>query len=345
MNLPAALIFRRGYIVTPILLILNVGIWLVMVLTGVHFMEPTGESLVNWGSNYGELTLNGEPWRMVTGCFIHIGIIHLLLNMYALLSLGEMLENLLGSMRFAVLYLVCGISGSALSLWWNDGMMNAAGASGAIFGLAGIFLALLTTNLLQPDVRGPMLKSMLAFVGYNLVFGLMGRIDNAAHIGGLLGGMIGGYCVWYDLIQWKRYQKMIYVGIGVGVLVVLAASFFLFQQTAKKANHLRVHIDAIQQFSERAFTQAQLGSERLDDTQKNYFRAAYQAFDSCIYHFEAGKPETYKRFKASFYPFCQSASAYYKLQYRRSVGESIPLDSLQRIEKTLDLLGAQMKSE
>jgi rhomboid protease GluP len=345
MNLPAALIFRRGYVVTPVLLILNVGIWLAMVLTGVHFMEPTGESLVNWGSNYGELTLNGEPWRMVTGCFIHIGIIHLLLNMYALLSLGEMLENLLGSMRFAVLYLVCGISGSALSLWWNDGMMNAAGASGAIFGLAGIFLALLTTNLLQPDVRGPMLKSMLAFVGYNLIFGLMGRIDNAAHIGGLLGGMIGGYCVWYDLIQWKRYQKMIYLGIGVGVFMVLAASFVLFQQTAGKANRLRVHTDAIQQFSETAFEQAERGSKAFGPVQGKSFQAAYQAFDSCLYHFDAGKPETYKRFKASFYPFCQSASAYYKLQYRRSLGDSVPSDSLLRLEKAIESLGEQMKSE
>ncbi|MGL4599009.1 MAG: rhomboid family intramembrane serine protease [Bacteroidia bacterium] len=345
MNLPAVLAFRRGYVVTPVLLILNVGIWLVMVLTGVHFMEPSGESLVNWGSNYGELTLNGEPWRMVTGCFIHIGIIHLLLNMYALLSLGDMLEKMLGSMRFAILYLVCGISGSALSLWWNDGMMNAAGASGAIFGLAGIFLALLTTNLIQPDVRGPMLKSMLAFVGYNLVFGLMGRIDNAAHIGGLLGGIIGGYCVWYDLIQWHRYQKMIYLGIAGGVLLVLAASFVLFQQTAGKASDVRVHVDAIQQFSEKAFNQVQRSSESLGNVQTRSFLEAYQAFDSCVYHFDAGKPETYKRFKSSFYPFCQSASAYYKLQHRRSMGETVPLDSLSSLEKKLDLLGAQMKAE
>ncbi|MGE0634973.1 MAG: rhomboid family intramembrane serine protease [Bacteroidia bacterium] len=182
----------EGYFFTPILINLNILLFIIMVATGVHFLEPDSESLLQWGANFRPSTMDGEWWRLLTACFIHIGIIHLLMNMYALLYIGILLEPYLGKTRFISAYLLTGITASLASLWWHDYTVS-AGASGAIFGMYGVFLAMLTTNLIEKTTRNTLLTSIAVFVGYNLLYGLKGGIDNAAHIGGLIGGIVIGY--------------------------------------------------------------------------------------------------------------------------------------------------------
>ena len=123
---------------------------------------------------------------MITNCFLHIGILHLAFKMYALIFIGVLLEPYLGKLRFAVAYLLTGVFASVASLYWHDHTVS-AGASGAIFGMYGVFLAMLTTNLIPKSVRKGLLASIGLFVAYNLLYGLKGwGIDaNAAHIGGL----------------------------------------------------------------------------------------------------------------------------------------------------------------
>ena len=116
------------------------------------------------------------------------------MNMYGLLYIGVLLEPLLGRARFLSAYLLAGIISSLTSLWWHD-LTVSAGASGAIFGMYGVFLALLTTNLIEKEARDALLSSTVVFVGYNLLNGLRGGIDNAAHIGGLLSGVAIGYAM------------------------------------------------------------------------------------------------------------------------------------------------------
>ena len=185
---------RNGYFITPILLNLNLLVFILMVLMGVNAFNPDGESLIRWGANFKPVTTAGEPWRLLTNCFLHIGILHLLMNMYALVFIGVILEPYLGKIRFAAAYLLTGVGASVASLWWHD-MTISAGASGAIFGMYGVFLALLTTDFIHKDVRKSLLTSISVFVGYNLLNGLKGGIDNAAHIGGLLSGLIIGYAL------------------------------------------------------------------------------------------------------------------------------------------------------
>jgi rhomboid protease GluP len=184
----------EGYYITPILLNLNLAIFVAMVLSGVHFFLPETESLVNWGANFKPVTLAGQWWRLLTCCFIHIGILHLLLNMYALLYIGLILEPYLGKTRFLAAYLLSGVAASMTSLWWHD-LTVSAGASGAIFGMYGVFLAMLTTNLLDKSVKKALLTSIAVFISYNLMNGFKPNsgIDNAAHIGGLLSGLLIGY--------------------------------------------------------------------------------------------------------------------------------------------------------
>jgi len=193
-----AFIPRKDFFATPLLIDISVVVYVLMVASGVHFMEPTGEDLLLWGGNWRSVTLAGEWWRLLTCCFVHIGVIHLLFNMYALLMVGIHLEPLLGRVRLLALYVITGVFASVTSLWWHDNTVS-AGASGAIFGLYGVFLALLTTDLLHKDVRRQLLSSIGIFVVYNLVYGLQGGVDNAAHIGGLLSGVVMGFALYPSL--------------------------------------------------------------------------------------------------------------------------------------------------
>ena len=153
------LVPRQGYFITPIIMDINIAIFLLMVISGAGFMKPDNSSLVAWGANYTPLTLGDQWWRLITSTFVHVGIMHLLLNMYALVYVGLLLEPILGREKFAVVYLLTGIIASLTSLGWHDITLS-AGASGAIFGMYGVFLAMLTTNLIEKSKRKPLLTSM-----------------------------------------------------------------------------------------------------------------------------------------------------------------------------------------
>src|SRR5258708_38397636 len=118
---------------TVVLIALNVLIFLVMVIRGASIFSPTTNSVLKWGADYGPLTLHGEWWRMLVSPFLHFGIIHLLFNMFVLFNIGLFMESVAGRVSYIVLYLVCGLGGSAASLAWHPSIVS-AGASGAIFG-------------------------------------------------------------------------------------------------------------------------------------------------------------------------------------------------------------------
>lgn len=219
-----------GYIVTPVLIWLNVGVFILMALTGVNMLQPAGDALIRWGANYTPLTLGGQPWRLLTNCFLHIGIIHLLFNMYALMQIGIVIESVLGSRQFTVVYLTAGLLGSVVSLWWHDVVLG-AGASGAIFGLYGVFFALLTTNWLDAETRRSLLRSVLVFMGYNLMIGLQAGIDNAAHIGGLLAGVLSGYAYYYAALHHSRTSGRILWPMFIPPLIVIGLAVALYTTT------------------------------------------------------------------------------------------------------------------
>ena len=209
----------EGYFVTPILININILVFIAMILSGVHFLMPESQSLLEWGANFRPLTLAGQWWRLFSAIFLHIGILHLLLNMYALLYIGLLLEPYLGKTRFIAAYFISGIAASVTSLWWHD-LTISAGASGAIFGMYGVFLALLTTNLLDKSVKKALLASIAVFVGYNILNGLKpdSGIDNAAHIGGLISGIIIGYAFVPSL---KKSDNSALKSLTIGILSII----------------------------------------------------------------------------------------------------------------------------
>jgi rhomboid protease GluP len=182
----------RRFWATPLLLDLNVLVFGLMVLSGVSASQPTGHQLVLWGSNISDLTLHGQPWRLLTCLFVHAGLSHLLLNMFSLWLLGLLVEDRLGPPRLLLSYLACGVGGSLASLWWHTDGVNSVGASGAIFGLYGLLLVLLIGKrlVLGKSDRRAMLGLVLYLVLSNLLSGITGNIDNAAHLGGLATGLL-----------------------------------------------------------------------------------------------------------------------------------------------------------
>lgn len=176
----------------PMLIDLNLLVWLAMTLSGVSGTTPTGHELARWGSNVSGLTWPGQPWRLVTSLFVHGGISHLLLNMASLWLLGVLLEARTGGRRLLAAYLASGVAASAATLWYHSGGINSTGASGAIFGLYGLLLMLLISKKIVLDKwdRRGMLGLVLYLVLSNLISGLTGNIDNIAHVGGLLMGLL-----------------------------------------------------------------------------------------------------------------------------------------------------------
>lgn len=176
------------------LILLNVAAFLLMSLGGVSLIDPSSDSLIRWGADYGPLTLNGQSWRMLTSLFLHFGVIHLLVNMVVLANIGLFMETLSGSRAFVTLYLVAGLAGSTASLAWHPWTVS-AGASGAIFGLYGALLGFLLRyrDSIEPGELAPLAKGAIVFVGYNLLYGLFRPdVDLAAHVGGLVAGLLLG---------------------------------------------------------------------------------------------------------------------------------------------------------
>src|SRR5580658_1615973 len=106
--------------VTKILVAMNVAVFLAMILSGVHPLEPAIDSLIRWGADYGPKTItNGQWWRLLMSMFLHIGVIHIAFNMFVLWQVGPFVERLLGNAGFLIVYLVSGIAGALVSVAWN----------------------------------------------------------------------------------------------------------------------------------------------------------------------------------------------------------------------------------
>jgi rhomboid protease GluP len=227
--------FSKGSLyVTYGIIVINVLVFIVMAASGVSFISPTGEDILKWGGNYLPLTTSGEGWRIITCVFVHIGIIHLLFNMYALYVIGGYLEPMLGKAKYITAYLCTGVFASITSLWWHKTPVASAGASGAIFGMYGVFLALLSTNLIPKQIRKQMLQSIVIFVAYNLLYGLKSGIDNAAHVGGLISGLAIGY---FYYIQLRKREEATPNNVQpILILLITAIATFFYLQREKPAS-------------------------------------------------------------------------------------------------------------
>jgi membrane associated rhomboid family serine protease len=160
---------------------------------------------------------DGEYYRLLTAAFLHGGVLHLALNMYAVFLFGPPLEAALGRVRFTALYLVSALGGSALSYAFSNPAQPSLGASGAVFGLLGAFLVV--NRRLGRDTSG-----VMVLLGINFVFGFVASgIDWRAHLGGLLAGALCALTLVYAPADRRGpVQAIGLVAVLAGVLAVVA---------------------------------------------------------------------------------------------------------------------------
>ena len=209
---------------THILFGANVAVFLAMAFASGSVMDFPGEVTVRFGANFGPLTLSGQWWRLLTYMFLHGGLMHIAFNMWCLWDLGTLCESLYGRATFAAIYLITGIAAGLASVGWNPGVLS-VGASGAIFGLAGALIAsfyLGEFSLSSVAIKGT-LRSLLFFVGFNVLFGsVVSGIDNACHAGGLVSGLILGALIARAAPQHDKPLRR--VGVPLFMALIVAGS-------------------------------------------------------------------------------------------------------------------------
>jgi rhomboid protease GluP len=196
----------------------------------VFFQGPSGvlafdsNTLIQFGAHWRQASEEGQPWRIATAIFLHGGLMHIAFNLFALMQVGPIIEQIFGRGRMLFLFMVTGIVGNVCS----EMAMNvlAIGASGAIMGLIGVAAGWGQRDgtRMGINVRDQMVKWLI----YTVMFGFMIHADNAAHIGGFVSGALFGYLYkprWGGMAQ---HTILYWIETGVGVLLAGATVFLVF---------------------------------------------------------------------------------------------------------------------
>ena len=234
--------------VTKAIIAVNIVIFGLMVVRGVSPMMPAVNDLLDWGANYGPKTLDGDWWRLFTSMFLHVGVIHLGVNMWVLWQIGPLVERLVGNSGFLVMYVISGVGGSLASLAWQPATTS-AGASGAVFGLFGGLLGFvaLSRHSIPTRLFKSLVSSALTFLVFNIVFGLsVPAIDLAAHLGGFLAGLICGLGLSQHVeLEAGRRRPLRNLAVALGGAAALYGIWLLLPPPAPDIVHITHQIEAV----------------------------------------------------------------------------------------------------
>ncbi|WZL75009.1 rhomboid family intramembrane serine protease [Clostridiaceae bacterium 35-E11] len=224
---------RKGYYLennknymTKLILCINIFVFIYMSIKG---NTTSIYDLIAFGAKYNPLIAAGQYYRLISNMFIHIGLIHLLFNTYALKMLGKDVETIYGWKKFTIIYLIAGIFGSLGSFLFSSAV--SAGASGAIFGLMGAYLYF---GMRRPTIFSARYgMNLITLLLINIVFGLTNsNIDNFAHIGGLIGGYLASWSLGLKdekILQGKRI--IMQLSIMIIIMVLLFTGVHIHQQS------------------------------------------------------------------------------------------------------------------
>jgi rhomboid protease GluP len=242
------------------MLILAINILLFVAITGVEIKNGRGgEALMNgasspvlleFGSFYRGLINLGEWWRFITPNFLHIGLLHVLFNSYALYQVGPLTEEIYGSTKFIFIYLITGIVAWIASYFFN---IAGAGASGAICGLIGLMAVY---GYRQGGTFGKsLMRSMVQWGLMTIIFGFIVGANNVAHAGGLISGAILGYVIKGEHPRSSTSSK-VWNGVAIICVALILVSF------AMVGKNYGVQMERMRQFEANRNRQ-QLGAENI----------------------------------------------------------------------------------
>ncbi len=231
-------VFSNGRpFLTYFLLGINIVIFLLLELNG---SSKSTETLIRFGAKYNPAIIeNGEWWRIISSMFLHIGFLHLFMNMFAVYYLGIAVERIYGSIRFIIVYFLAGIGGGLASFAFTTNI--SAGASGALFGLFGALLFFgLTHKKIFFQTMG---KSLLIIIGINLVFGFMvPQVDNGAHLGGLITGFIASAILHLPGMKKVSMQFLAFI---LYVVIILGLILFGIQHNLNSPSYQLMKVEQL----------------------------------------------------------------------------------------------------
>jgi rhomboid protease GluP len=247
--------------VTRALLLTNVAVFTLMLLAGAGFWHtPNGVQLA-WGANFGPATQDGQWWRLATALFIHFGVVHLALNMWALWDVGRLVERLYGRVRLVLLYVGSGLVGNLASLVLHGNDAVSGGASGAVFSLYGALLVFMWRERQQIAHREFRWLFGGALVFSLLILGMgfwVPGIDNAAHGGGFLAGALLGMVLtsaWTNASPNPAWPRWCAGAATAGALAVLVAYLpqpsYRFGEEVKARNAIQAFLQNDQRVSQQ----------------------------------------------------------------------------------------------
>lgn len=211
---------------TYLFIVINVLVWGFTVTNGAGVLLAPADKLLLWGGNAASEVQHGEWWRLLTATFLHSGFMHLFMNMLGLIGAGIVVERIYGHRLFVLIYLGSGLIGSALSLHFSAQHAVSVGASGAVFGVTGALLVGVFQH--RSTLPKTFSKQTLSGIGFFIVYALMQGfsrqgIDNAAHVGGLMGGCVLAFLLpeRFDMAHFMRKLKSRALA---GMAVVLMAT-------------------------------------------------------------------------------------------------------------------------
>ncbi|HEY6251517.1 MAG TPA: rhomboid family intramembrane serine protease [Candidatus Angelobacter sp.] len=243
----------RDYPATAILVGINVAVLLGMIATGGVSGIFSSSNLIRWGANVGPYTYSGEYWRLIMAGFIHGSFMHILFNMWCLWSLGQLSEKLFGSWITIAIYLLTGVGGAMLSIFWNPSQFE-VGASGAIFGLCGAILSGVKFGNVSLSAwqKRSITSSLIFFAGFNLYLGYnLPGIDNVCHIGGFITGLIFGVPLATANASGKKSFEWMTIVLAAAVMAALGARVI-----GVKGEPIRLKMAALDELQQQNYPEA-----------------------------------------------------------------------------------------
>ena len=214
----------KAIVFTNIIMLICMAMYFVVAIYGNNFINFDVGILTSFGANNIVLVKHGQIWRLITCAFLHVGFIHLLVNMYSLRVIGPSVEALIGKWKFVFIYLISSVSASLMSLVFTEANIVSAGASGAIFGLMGALLYFGYHYRLY--LNDAIKTQIIPVIVFNLLIGFMiSGIDNGAHIGGLVGGYLATMAIG---IKNKSHKKDMINGWIVLILYIAFLSYIVY---------------------------------------------------------------------------------------------------------------------